>query len=498
MINFLELKKAEDKIAFLENESNNLSQYIATQTNYKNSLASCAKFNSTAKKPILADEISESTELVASNIKNLELLQKALKKIQKKEVIDAVSVKSYNQLYLDVELNITETSETVEKLINEFDDKKVNSVKTIDAIEKDSEKNITCFFPKSNSDVFAISTIYKKFLIYIKENRTVRVSIDEEDFDISIKTPNVQISNDTYSVLISRKSNGYEIITNLNVELTSQFTIPRICKDHDFLKFNLSEFDFTLSIDNDMLSFADTDETTKIKTQAIDKDSKIATTINETMQNAKNSNITPQDYSTALNTVVPMPTEPVKPAQVAKIYEPVTDIPASNISNKEKIAEPIESKQTKPANIVTEQSEPSPSGLQDNNTLYISSEANKIILPYKIADLEKTLQKNPKKYSSIDEVIEKDYTIAADQFKNPVRSRFKEAYKLIKKKEKGSLKEAIDLGIELMFQSNLNPAIITACKNLRELDIYLNCLDENELDKFNCFEIIYKVPPTAK
>ena len=47
----------------------------------------------------------------------------------------------------------------------------------------------------------------------------------------------------------------------------------------------------------------------------------------------------------------------------------------------------------------------------------------------------------------------------------------------------GSLKEAIELGFELMFQSDLNPAVIAACKDLDELDIYLDCLDDNELEE---------------
>ena len=49
-----------------------------------------------------------------------------------------------------------------------------------------------------------------------------------------------------------------------------------------------------------------------------------------------------------------------------------------------------------------------------------------------------------------------------------------------------------------MFQSDLNPAVIAACKDLDELDIYLDCLDDNELDKFSCFKIEYNVPPTKK
>ena len=47
----------------------------------------------------------------------------------------------------------------------------------------------------------------------------------------------------------------------------------------------------------------------------------------------------------------------------------------------------------------------------------------------------------------------------------------------------------MDLGFELMFKYKLNPIIIAACRNLEELDIYLDCLEENELFDFKCFEI---------
>ena len=63
-------------------------------------------------------------------------------------------------------------------------------------------------------------------------------------------------------------------------------------------------------------------------------------------------------------------------------------------------------------------------------------------------------------------------------------------------KEKASIKDAIDLGLELMFNYNLYPAIITACKNLDELDIYLAYLETGEIDKFKIFNIIYQLSPT--
>ena len=74
-------------------------------------------------------------------------------------------------------------------------------------------------------------------------------------------------------------------------------------------------------------------------------------------------------------------------------------------------------------------------------------------------------------------------------------ARFREAFNLIRYKEKGSIFSALDLGLELMFKYNLNPIIIAACRNLDELDIYLDCLDENELSDFKCFEVRFEVNP---
>ena len=65
-------------------------------------------------------------------------------------------------------------------------------------------------------------------------------------------------------------------------------------------------------------------------------------------------------------------------------------------------------------------------------------------------------------------------------------------------KEKSSVYAAVDLAVELMFNSNLNPAVIRAAKDLKELNIYLDCLYENEVEKFDCFKIIYKVLPKIK
>lgn len=58
-----------------------------------------------------------------------------------------------------------------------------------------------------------------------------------------------------------------------------------------------------------------------------------------------------------------------------------------------------------------------------------------------------------------------------------------------------NLKYSFDLATELLFNYNLHPAIISACRNLDELDIYLDRPDSGETDKFSCFNIVFEIPP---
>ncbi len=134
--------------------------------------------------------------------------------------------------------------------------------------------------------------------------------------------------------------------------------------------------------------------------------------------------------------------------------------------------------------------------LEDNKTLVISEEDGKVYLPYSKDDIKNEVMQN--KGSKISEVIEEKYVLPLDKYKNSMRARFREGYNLMYRKEGKSKKSAILLGIELMFETNLHPAIISACKNLEELDIYLDCLEDNELEKFSCFKIIYKSLPTLR
>lgn len=129
------------------------------------------------------------------------------------------------------------------------------------------------------------------------------------------------------------------------------------------------------------------------------------------------------------------------------------------------------------------------------NTLVISDMQGKIILPYKLETIKEILLDAEGKYASIDDVINQLYTIPLKEYKFSAIARFKEAYKLMIKKEHSSKLKALSLAFELFTNYNLHPAIITACSSLDELDIYLACLEDNVLEDFHFFDVKYEIPP---
>ena len=131
----------------------------------------------------------------------------------------------------------------------------------------------------------------------------------------------------------------------------------------------------------------------------------------------------------------------------------------------------------------------------DRNVLLVSEKEQKAYLPYFISDIEKIYKNSNNKYSSYQDVIEQEYILPLSRFKNACFSRFREAFNLALNKEHLSLVKALDLSLELSFNYKLNPIIVAACRNLDELDLYLDCLEEDELFDFDCFEIRFEVAP---
>lgn len=129
------------------------------------------------------------------------------------------------------------------------------------------------------------------------------------------------------------------------------------------------------------------------------------------------------------------------------------------------------------------------------NTLIISDIQGKVILPYTIENVKNILATNGDRYSSISDVIEKIYTKPMQYYRYSAIARFREAYRLMIRKEHSSRFKALCLASELFTNYNLHPAIITACNSLDELDIYLACLEDDTLDEFHYFDIKYEIPP---
>ena len=84
--------------------------------------------------------------------------------------------------------------------------------------------------------------------------------------------------------------------------------------------------------------------------------------------------------------------------------------------------------------------------------------------------------------------------LMTSKYKFSAIARFREAYRLVRDRENGSKIKALELACELFLNYNLHPAIITACKTLDQLDVYLACLEDNTLDEFEFFDVKYEIP----
>lgn len=132
-------------------------------------------------------------------------------------------------------------------------------------------------------------------------------------------------------------------------------------------------------------------------------------------------------------------------------------------------------------------------GSNHNRTLIISEKENKIYLPYTTDELEMYLKYYPESYSNLEEVVRKEFILPVTTFSNhPYKSRFKETYNLMRNREDKNIIISFIYAIILFGMKKLNPAIIAACKTKKELEGYIDCLKNNNLDNFKIFKTVYK------
>lgn len=130
-----------------------------------------------------------------------------------------------------------------------------------------------------------------------------------------------------------------------------------------------------------------------------------------------------------------------------------------------------------------------------NDELLISEVKGIVKLPYSLKEINDMLCNNDCQYKDVNEIVETVFTRPFSDYKVQFISRYTETMKLARERENCGLIDSISLSLEMMKKRYLHPAIISACRSLNELDVYLDCLDKNEIDKFKIFKIKYELYP---
>lgn len=179
-----------------------------------------------------------------------------------------------------------------------------------------------------------------------------------------------------------------------------------------------------------------------------------------------------------------------------KIEEPTTEEVAEKTTeettenvNEENTVQESEKQNAENSSSVESSANPAEEASKPEKVLFISHKKEYAILPYSTADLEKTFSDSPEKYSSLQDIIDKEYTISLKDYKFDSSSVYEECYNLAKKENYNSIK-AMMFANNAKKLANVNPIIIRACKTVEEAEFYLKCVENNTLEYFTLFKIV--------
>lgn len=153
-------------------------------------------------------------------------------------------------------------------------------------------------------------------------------------------------------------------------------------------------------------------------------------------------------------------------------------------------------KNTEEQNKEKTEEKPAVEKIKSNSNLIISEILGKVILPYRGEEIQAILDDSGNGYTEAYKVIEDKFTRPLSDYKYQTSARYKETAKLAKKIEHFGALDTVAIATEIMTKRYLHPAIITACRSLDELDVYLDCLEKGEVDDFKIFNIKYELYPT--
>lgn len=156
-----------------------------------------------------------------------------------------------------------------------------------------------------------------------------------------------------------------------------------------------------------------------------------------------------------------------------------------------------ETQNTEEINKKEEVTEPAVERIKSNSNLIISEVLGKVILPYRGEEIQAILDSPGNGYTEAYKVIEDKFTRPLSDYKFQSTARYNETAKLAKKVEHFNSLDTFAISTEMMTKRYLHPAIITACRSLDELDVYLDCLEKGEVNDFKIFNIKYELYPTV-
>ena len=328
MINY---SKKVDLQEVLIQEKKVVDYYNEFETNVKESLETYidefkeVSFDNEVLKTMLLNNFASAIIQVDNNIQNIQSLSNILEILEKQDEVTSTDIDTYNKLASKVDKDIELLQNFLFQTISSFDNVPITGKKkSINALNKckeqllqkidlsdfaENEKNgkdkknatskkssktikqkmdfsssdLLCFFPKDKSDSLVISTVQENYKISFKDD-VANIYIKDENFNLSLKTAGVQISNSNNNniLFVSQADHKYTIITNSEIELPRFIQVSKISKNDDFLEVEIANPSLSLDIENNVINFEDSDEEEDVEEEVIVKKPKKPSSHNKT------------------------------------------------------------------------------------------------------------------------------------------------------------------------------------------------------------------------
>ena len=444
------------------------ASYLSFMNNYKMTLG--VKDSEEIFEPSIFDIPSEENNNISSN-DNIDIQEENIETSEvSNNIEDAVDTE------IPEEPNISKTTDAI-VFIDDTDDGIVNpdeftfvEVPDTTSVEKTADDNINF----DNTDI--VSTILEDSIEQADDILLIDTTDDGvvnpdtvvliENVDESPKQEEKNSSND-----LNKKEN---LIIDSIVKKIMQITdsIPTITDFYTTTTIENSDLPEKEKIDLNISKKPDVENTTTNVYDNLKEESKEITNVEENI--SLEDNLTIEEEPSLIETSVEEEVIEENNEEVTPVSDEVEEI----------VEEVIEEE-------INEETEFSQEQLEEK-TLVICKEDDIAILPYSFTDLEEFFSDNPEKYSSIQDIIEQEYTVSLKDYENTSFARYKEAYKLAKDKSNLSLPQSVTYAKKLLLENDVLPIVIASCKNIDELDNYLDCLDSNKLEDFKYFKIIEK------